>query len=120
MAWERAVALLQRKLPVDHPSSTLHEFRASKQRSGSEKCFNDVARRFRVAWQPAVLEVPTRGNAAGVRSTIPNVLGVTQPLDRSAQMLNVLPLRFPARADQVRSNQAEMETFPGLVSKGKC
>src|SRR5262245_22071605 len=70
-----AVRMLNRELPVDDAIGARDEVRALERAGGREEGLDDIAARFGIARQPAVLEAPARGHAARIGETIPHVLG---------------------------------------------
>jgi hypothetical protein len=122
MAGEGAVGGLEGEFPVDHAVGPRHQFRRpSNLRSGQEG-FDDVAGGLRVAGQPAVLEAPAGGHAAGVGFAVAHVLGAAEPVDGGGQVRGLWSRCSWAAglAQAVRQDQAQMARAPGLIAEGQA
>ncbi len=116
VAGEGAVGLLDRQLPVDHPPRARLQVRLAEPLRRLEEGLDDVAGGLGVARQPAVLEAPARGHAAGVVPAVAHVLRALQPVDRAFEVRAVVAHRLPAPGRELLQHQPQVQRAPGAIA----
>ena len=96
-----------------------NQFRAVERARRGDERLDDIARGFRIARQPAVLETPACRDPAGIGLVRTHILRVAQPVDRATQMGAVIMLGLAGCAHHVLHHKMQVASLPGFVAQRK-